>query len=153
MTEEIQARENQNSSNEVFYKRFAEERSEWTSKIQDMAERMKNIYELADLQTDLYSQRQIALDYSHALLTHLTKINRIYRERKNERWEYYTRNYDLRMDKDPKELHIAVDLADVVERKELLQNHLDFIRETIKTIDTQCFGVKHRIALEEYRRG
>jgi hypothetical protein len=57
------------------------------------------------------------------------------------------------MDKDPKELHIAVDLADIVERKELLQNHLDFMRETIKTIDTQCFGVKHRIALEEYRRG
>ncbi len=153
MIEETQDERSQNSSNEAFYKRFAEERTEWTNKVRDMSERMKNIYELADLQTDLYSQRQIALDYSHVLLTHLTKINRIFRERRNERWEHYTRNYDLRMDKDPKELHIAVDLADIVERKELLQNHLDFMRETIKTIDTQCFGVKYRISLEEYRRG
>jgi hypothetical protein len=57
------------------------------------------------------------------------------------------------MDKDPKELHIYVDIADVNERRELLLNHLEFMRETIKTIDTISFGIKHRIQLEEYKRG
>jgi len=111
------------------------------------------MYEVADLQTDLYSNRQIVVDYTHTLMNHLTRINRVFREKKIERWEHYTRNYDLRMDKDPKELHIYVDIADVVERKDLLQTHLEFFRETIKTIDTMCYGIKHRLSLEEYKRG
>lgn len=143
----------QPSSNDVIFTRFKRERDEWTQKIQDMSTRMKSIYELADLQTDLYSQRQVAVDYTHTLMTHLTKINRVFRERKTERWEHYTRNYDLRMDKDPKELHIYVDIADVVERKDYLQNHLEYFRETIRTIDTMCYGIKHRLSLEEYKRG
>jgi hypothetical protein len=143
----------QSSSNEPIFKRFKEERDEWTSRIKSMSERLKDIYHLADLQTDLYSYRQIAVDYTHTLMTHLTKINKIFRERKVERWEHYTRNYDLRMDKDPKEYHIFVDIADVVERREYVQTHLEFFRETIKTIDTMCYGIKHRMALEEYKRG
>jgi hypothetical protein len=57
------------------------------------------------------------------------------------------------MDKDPKELHIYVDIADVVERKDFIQTHLEFFRETIRTIDSMCYGIKHRLSLEEYKRG
>ena len=154
MQEENQNQERaQNSSNDMIFARFKQERDEWTVKINGMSARLKDIYEVADLQVDLYSQRQIAVDYTHTLMTHLTKINRIFRERKIERWEHYTRNYDLRMDKDPKELHIYVDIADVVERKDFIQTHLEFMRETIRTIDNMCYGIKHRLALEEYKRG
>lgn len=139
--------------NDAIFARFKAERDEWTGKVKDMSQRMRNIYDLAELQVDLYSNRQICADYTHTLMTHLTKINRIFREKKIERWEHYTRNYDLRMDKDPKELHIYVDMADIVERKDYVQNHLEFFRETIRTIDSMCYGVKHRMALEEYKRG
>ena len=142
-----------NSSNEQIVIRFKKERDEWTEKVKDMSNRIRDIYQLTDLQVDLYSQRQIAVEYTHTLMNHITKINRIYQERKVERWNHYTRNHDLRLDKEPKELHISVDMADVIERKELLQTHLEFFRETIKTIDTMCFGIKYRITLEEYKRG
>jgi hypothetical protein len=142
-----------NKINEELISRFKKERNEWTDKVKDLSERMRDIYKVADLQTDVYSYRQIAVEYSHTLMTHLTKVNQVFRARKIERWEHYTRNYDLRMEKDPKELHIFVDIADINERKELLQNHLEFMRETVKTIDTISFGIKHRIQLEEYRRG
>jgi hypothetical protein len=59
----------------------------------------------------------------------------------------------MRLDKDPKNDLINTDLGDIVERRELLQNHLDYFRETVRTIDTLCYGIKHRMALEEYRRG
>lgn len=154
MEEETQNPERaQNSSNDAIFVRFKQEREDWTTQIKNMSARLRDIYEVADLQVDLYSQRQIAVDYTHTLMTHLTKINRIFRERKIERWEHYTRNYDLRMDKDPKELHIYVDIADVVERKDFIQTHLEFMRETIRTIDNMCYGVKHRLSLEEYKRG
>jgi hypothetical protein len=152
--DEIQNQEkNPSSSNDAIYARFKTERDEWTNTIKDMSSRMKSIYDVADLQVDLYSNRQIIADYTHTLMAHLTKINRIFREKKIERWEHYTRNYDLRMDKDPKELHIYVDIADIVERKDLVQNHLEYFRETIRTIDTMCYGIKNRLALEEYKRG
>jgi hypothetical protein len=141
------------SKNEGLHARFQTEREEWTTKVQSLTERLKSIYDCAELLTDLYSQRQIAGDYIHELVAHSSKLNRVYRERKRERFLHYTQNYDLRLDKDPKMLFIDVDLADLVERREILQNHLDFMRETLRSIDTICYGVKHRIALEEYRRG
>jgi len=152
MSEERQTEET-SSKNDGLHARFAKEREEWTTKIQSLTERMKSIYDVAELLTDLYSQRQIAGDYIHELVAHSSKLNRVYRERKRERFLHYTQNYDLRLDKDPKMLFIDVDLADLVERREILQNHLEYMRETLRSIDTICYGVKHRIALEEYRRG
>ncbi len=143
----------QNSSNEPIIQRFKKERDEWRDKITDMSERLRDIYSLSDLLTDLYSSRQIAVEYTHTLMAHLTRVNKIFRERKVERFNYYTREYDLRLDKDFKYEHIYVDLAELVERRDLLQNHLEYFRETVRTIDNLCFGVKHRMSLEEYRRG
>jgi hypothetical protein len=153
MSEEKTTVQEASSKNDSLYQRFATEREEWTTKVSSLTERLKSIYDVAELLTDLYSQRQIAGDYIHELVAHSSKLNRIYRERKRERYLHYTQNYDLRLDKDPKMLFIDVDLADIVERRELLQNHLDYMRETLRSIDTICYGVKHRIALEEYRRG
>lgn len=152
MTSETNETADQVSSNDKIIKKFSSERKYWTELITSMSQRLKNIYELADLQVDLYSQRQIAVDYTHELLTFISKLNSIYRSKKNDRWDYYTRNYDLRLDKEPKETKIAVDLSEIVERREHLQTHLDFMRETIRTIDTMCFGIKHRIQLEDYKR-
>lgn len=143
----------QASSNESIYQRFKAEREEWSTKIGEFSQRLKDIYAVGELLTDIYSQRQIALEYAHTLMSHITKVNRIHRERWIERFEFYSRNYDVRLDKDAKYEHISRDLAEVVERRELLQNHLEYMRETVRTIDNIGFGVKHRISLEEYRRG
>jgi hypothetical protein len=153
INETTQPTSSNNDINQQLIERFKNERKEWTDRIKDMSERLRDIYKVADLQVDIYSYRQVAVEYCHTLQTHLIKVIHTFRARKIERWEHYTRNYDLRMDKDPKELHIFVDISDINERKELLQNHLEFFRETIKTIDTISFGIKHRIQLEEYRRG
>jgi hypothetical protein len=141
------------SKNNSLYERFAKEREAWTLRVRSLSERLQYIGDTAELLTDLYSQRQIVGDYVHELVSHSSKLNRVFRERKKERFIHYTQNYDLRLDKDPKMLFIDVDLADLVERREILQNHIDYMRETLRSIDTICYGVKHRIALEEYKRG
>lgn len=145
--------QNSSNTNEQIHKRFAVEREDWTTKVSEMAERLRDIFALGDLLTDLYSQRQIALEYTHTLMSHMTRVNKIFREKKVERFDFYTRQYDIRLDKDPKNDRIAADLTDIVERRELLQNHLDYMRETIRTIDGLCYAVKHRMELEQYKRG
>jgi hypothetical protein len=141
------------SSSEKLSKRFDEERTQWKRTVSDMSERMRDIYTVSDLLTDLYSQRQIALEYSHTLMSHLIRLNKLLRSKKAEKWLHYTQNYDLRLDKDPKNLLIDVDLGPLIEQKEMVENHLNYMRETVKSIDTMCFGVKYRISLEEFRRG
>ena len=151
-------KENENSekttsSNDAIYQRFREEREEWSRKIGEYSDRLRDIYKVGDLLTDVYSQRQIALEYAHTLMSHLIKVNKIFREKRQERFDYYSREHDLRLDKEAKYEHITQDLTEIVERREMLQNHLDYMRETVKTIDNIGFGIKHRITLEEYRRG
>lgn len=152
--ERVEEKTEQNFSKNVeLFNRFEKERGLWKESVVDMSNRLSDIYKVSDLLTDLYSQRQVALEYAHNLQSLLIQLNRTYRQRRVERWDYYTKNYDLRMDKEPKELHINVDLANLVERKDMLQNHLDYMRQTITSIDTICYGIKHRVSLEEYKRG
>jgi hypothetical protein len=153
MTEEETAKKKDSSSNESLASRFSVEREEWKDKVESYSIRFRDIYQMGELLTDLYSSRQIVVEYLHTLMSHMTKLNRVFREKKVERHEFYTRNYDVRLDKDVKFEYVMNDIAIVSERRELLQTHIDYFRETIKTIDTMCYGVKHRIALEEYRRG
>lgn len=153
MENNIENERAQTSSNDAIYQRFKTEREEWSAKISEYSHRLKDIYAVGDLLTDVYSQRQIALEYSHTLMSHLIKVNKVYREKRQERYDFYSRNYDIRLDKEAKYEHISYDLTEIVERRELLQNHLDYMRETVKTIDNIGFGIKHRISLEEYRRG
>ena len=141
------------SSSETISKRFTDEREHWKTTVGDMSERLRDIYSVAGLLTDLYSQRQIALENTHTLMSHLIRLNKILRAKRAERFLHYTQNYDLRLDKDPKNLMIDVDLGPIIEQKEMVENHLNYMRETVKTIDTICYGVKYRVSLEEFRRG
>jgi hypothetical protein len=134
-------------------KRFSTEREHWKETIGGMSGRLQDIYKVSDLLTDLYSQRQIALEYSHELMSHLIRLNKLLRAKRADKWLHYTQNYDLRLDKDPKNLLIDVDLGPIIEQKEMVENHYNYMKETVKTIDTICFGVKYRISLEEFRRG
>jgi hypothetical protein len=143
---------NPNSSDNALLKRFEQERTDWVTKIQEFSDQLKHISYLGDLMTDVYSQRQIALEYSHTLMEHLIKLNKVIREKKHERYLHYTFNFDVRLDKEARESHINNDLSQILEKKDIVQNHFDYLRETIKTIDNLVFAIKHRIALEEYRR-
>lgn len=142
----------QASSNDTLATRFRKEREDWITKIQEFSDNLRNVSQIGELMVEVYSQRQIAVEYSHTLMSHLIKINKIYREKKHEKYIYYTQNYDVRLDKDAREGHIGYDLTEIIEKKDIVQNHLDYFRETIKTIDNIIFGIKHRISLEEYRR-
>ncbi|NBO21947.1 hypothetical protein EBU94_01205 [bacterium] len=141
------------SSNDALATRFRKEREEWISKIQDFSDNLRTVSQIGELMVEVYSQRQIAVEYSHTLMSHIIKINKIYREKKHEKYIYYTQNYDVRLDKDAREGHIGYDLTEIIEKRDMVQNHLEYFRETIKTIDNIIFGIKHRISLEEYRRG
>lgn len=135
-----------------FDKKFSEERAEWTEKIRTLSIRMKNIRELSEVQVDLYSSRQILLEYSAKLGQVMTKLNSKYRKDRGDRLKFYSENSQIKYGANEKTPLIEGDLSDLKERMDIVENQISFINETIKTVDHCLFGIKSRITLEEYLR-
>lgn len=138
--------------NEDIFQRFDRERLEWTIKIENLSRKLKDLDEIVILQTNVYSERQHAVEYYHYLMTLLANKNREYRKKYKERFEFYSNSYDYRVKDDIKSTFIANDLSEIFAVKESLENHMKYMDKTIGTIDNIIFGIKHRISLEEYRR-
>ena len=126
-----------------FDKGFQIEREEWTEKIRELSIRMKNIRELADVQVDLYYNRQILLEYSAKLGQVMSKLNAKFRKDKANRLKYYSEMSQVKYGSNEKTPLIEGDLVD---------GQISFLNETMKTVDHMLYGVKSRISLEEYLR-
>jgi predicted HTH domain antitoxin len=135
-----------------FDKKFSEERSEWTEKIRVLSVRMKNIRELGEVQVELFSSRQILLEYSAKLGQVMTKLNSKHRKDRGERLRHYSENTQVKYGANEKTPLIEGDLSELKERIDIVENQISFINETIKTVDHCLYGIKSRIALEEYLR-
>lgn len=135
-----------------FQKKFEEESAEWSEKIRVLSIRMKNIKEIAEVQVDLYSNRQVLLEYVTKLGQVLSKLNAKYRKDRAERLKHWSENSQIKYGANEKTPLVEGDLAELKERIDLVDGYISFLNETIKTVDFMLYGIKSRIALEEYMR-
>jgi hypothetical protein len=135
-----------------FDKEFQIERGEWTEKIRELSIKMKNIRELADVQVDLYYNRQILLEYSAKLGQVMSKLNAKFRKDKSNRLKYYSEMSQVKYGANEKTSLMEGDLSELKERIDLVDGQISFLNETMKTVDHMLYGVKSRISLEEYLR-
>jgi hypothetical protein len=135
-----------------FNQKFEVERGEWTDKIRELSVRMKNIRELADVQVDLYSSRQVLLEYSAKLGQVMVKLNAKFRKDRADRLKHYSENSQVKYGSNEKTPLIEGDLTELKERMDIVEGQISFLNETMKTVDHMLYGVKSRISLEEYLR-
>ena len=134
--------------------RFANERIQWTDKINNLSVKMKKIPDIVELQTLVYTERQRAVEYYHYLLSFLYRINKSYRKQFAEKYDYYTYRSQKRFPNERnKEIQIMAELRDIIFKKELLENHSKFMDKTISTMDNIIFGIKSRIEVEQIMNG
>ncbi len=136
-----------------FNKLFEIERSEWREKVQVLALEMKDIRTLAKAQVDLFSQRQVLLEYSYKLASIVSKLNSKYRTEKSRKLKEYSEKSDIRYGANEKTVLIEGDISEITEKIELVEGHRKFIDQTVQTLDHMLYGIKSRISLEEYLRG
>ncbi len=132
---------------------FEQERAEWKEKIQVMSLQLKDIKTVAKAQVDLFSQRQILLEYSYKLAGIVAKLNSKYSKEKAKKLKDYSEKSDVRYGSNEKTILIEGDLTEITEKVELVEGHRKFIDQTIQTVDHMLYGIRQRIALEEYLRG
>lgn len=135
-----------------FARDFQSEREEWTEKIRILSVRMKNIKELADVQVELYSSRQMLLELSSKLGQVMVKLNAKYRKDKSDRLRYYSESVQIKYGANEKTPLIEGDLSELKERMDMVDSQITFFNETVKTVDHMLYGIRHRIMLEDYLR-
>lgn len=136
-----------------FNKIFEEERSQWKERIQIIAIEIKDIKTVAKAQVELFSQRQILLEYSYKLASIISKLGSKHRTERSSRLRHYSENNDVRYAPTEKNVLIEGDLSQINEKIELVEGHRKFIDQTIQTVDHMLYGIRQRIQLEEYLRG
>ena len=80
--------------------------------------------------------------------------NKKYNAAYAERYEYYTIKSQVRYpNESTKHNRIQVDLADLIEKRAMVDNHSKFILATVQTLDNIIFAIPRRVEIEQIARG
>lgn len=138
----------------ILDERLTSKRTQWKNKINELTSKLKNLEGIADLLNEVYSQRQIAVDYYHYLVSLYARINKKYRKDYALKYNTYTWNSQRRYPNEKTKVNqILTEMELIVMQKELISNHLKYMDNTIQTIDKLLFGIKYRIDIEQINRG
>jgi hypothetical protein len=139
---------------ETLVDKFARERLEWSEKLGDMSLQMKSVLKVSELMTEVYTERQRCVEYHHYLISILIKVNKEYRRQFSERHDFWSYKSNIRYPNETsKNNKIQVELADILEKREMIDNHAKFILETKNTIDNIVYAIPKRIDIEKIARG
>ncbi len=142
------------SSESVGYvERFEQERNEWTEDVRGISARFKNIDDMIDVQVDLYSKRQQAVEYMHQLMVLQSRLKKTWIAEYKKAYDALIMDQDYRYSEKERQRIAEEKTSNSKLKLDILQSHVDFFRETVKTIDNMIFGVKHRLEIEDFKRG
>ena len=134
-----------------FYSEFEKNRTYWKDVILSMAKKLSDMNKISEVQVELYSNRQLVLEHSHYLQSLLFKVNKNYKKSLGKKWDdYITGSRKMKMG----ETNVLVEAAtaEFKEKIDVIQSQIEYMQETIKSIDNIIYGIRYRIQLEDYRR-
>jgi len=128
--------------------RLSAQRNEWSNNIKQLAQNLKKLNGLEVVIADVLSSRQTLVDQ-------MAYLNMKVKEQKSKvatRYrtayiKYY--EYDYKLGEKQKEKFIETDLADDNMILSHLENQIDFLRESVKTLDNMGFAIRNRLALKD----
>lgn len=131
----------------VIEEKLKADREQWGTKISDLVSRLKDVSQLADVQVFMLSYRQMLLDKSSEMKGNLFKRNGDYEELYQKRFRYYTLEYDIKLTGGEKEKFVKADLMPIRRQINILESHIEFYSECIRTLDNMAFAIKNRITI------
>lgn len=128
---------------------FQSDQEFWTEKVEEHAKCFAFISKMPNLQVVIYTDRQILVESKSKLLMSRIKINKSIRDNKKKAFTKAKTNSDILL-KTYSDINIYIEseLKDDLEKIELLDMQIDFLVETIKTIDNMIYGIRSRIELD-----
>lgn len=127
-----------------------EKRNRCNKEIQDIAQKFKTFTDTSIVQLSLFSLRQNLVE-SYAIYSNiLAKINKELKQEKVVAYEDTKLHSNIKT-KSFTEIdnYIAAATSDYGYQKDLLDIHLEFLSQSIKTVDYMLYGVSNRIKIED----
>lgn len=132
---------------------FQDERETWTKLVKEIASRFKGVEILAEVQVDLYSRRQQAIEHQFKLIAIHNRLKKAYSVEYKAAFEKAGVNEDARYSEKEKIKFAEAATSATKFKIDTVSSQIEFFRETVKTIDNMIFGVKHRIEIENFKIG
>lgn len=143
--------EDLSKKNEALEEFFRSKREKWTALIMPLFPFIKGE------PVEIYDMQATALSYRHSLSEEITYfLNKLSKEmvkskeNRKEKFIYYATGFSLKTNNTEKNIMIDSDVAELDRGIEMLQSHIDYLRDCVKTIDNLQYAVKNRIMLMEY---
>lgn len=122
------------------------QRSDWTAKIRELAKAFKDVDQLNEAMVTIPSYRQILIEQIAQLNIKIKeqerKLSRVY---KDSFIKYY--EYDYKLTDKQKESFLKADMSDESMILSLLETQMDFMRESVKTLDNMSWAVRNKLQL------
>ena len=74
---------------ETLDERFSKERNEWSVKMGEMSKKFKKVFDIVELESEIYTERQRAVEYYHYLKTIIIKLDKKYRKNYADKYNFY----------------------------------------------------------------
>jgi hypothetical protein len=125
------------------------DRDKWSNKIRELISMMKNVNDIPEAQVYMLSYRQMLLDSISSFQSSLYKKNVSFDTYYKSKFREYTLDYDIKLNGGEKEKMIRSDLTIIQRQINLLESHIDYYRECIRTLDNMGFAIRNRIRVAE----
>lgn len=127
------------------------QRGQWVEKIEPLLETLRDgIEEMYEMQATALSYRHIIGDEINFYTTKLSKAIAEQKRIRKDKLINYTIKFQVKLNTSEKNVCIDADTSEMERYIELLQMHIEFLRESVKTLDNLQFAVKNKIALLDY---
>jgi len=140
---------NVQNTNAELEKRLVSDRNDWQDKIKTLIQKIKSVSELADCQVHMLSYRQILLDKIAEFKTIVYKRNASLDKYYRSQYREYTLNYDIKLTSGEKNTFIKAELSALRTQINILESHINYYQECIKTLDNMAFAIRNRIRLND----
>ena len=128
--------------------KLSAQRQEWSTTIKDLAQGLRNLNGMEETIANVLSSRQTLVDQIAYINVKIKQQKKTIAARYREAYiRYY--NYDYKLGEKQKEKFLENDLADDNMILSHLENQLDWLKDSVKTLDNMGFAIRNRLALKD----
>ncbi|NPV12882.1 MAG: hypothetical protein HPY57_14010 [Ignavibacteria bacterium] len=133
---------------EKLEKDFIERQKRWNDIVEKLSNKITcELKKSIELSAEATSQRQLILDertnWYYKMYRDLPKLKQL----RKKHFEWYSTKYPIKVNGTEKTKLIEADLAYQEAKMECMQNYINFLTESIKTVDHVIYSVKTKVDL------
>jgi len=133
----------------VLEQKLNNETDNWQKTISKLSNAVKSdIKQIIEAQAEIISYKQFIIEEIRKYSLLMFKDSPLLKTLKKNRFEYYSTGYPIKLSNgSDKKVLIESDISKIQYKFDLLETHINYLRETASNLETLSYSVKNRIQL------